>query len=71
MEKDGETHEAVTEKQKIQLKERLGEINKVLLTMEWDKKHNQLNIGMEDKYTELKAEHEKILAKINGDLNHP
>jgi len=58
--------EAITEQQRANLKERLGQINKQLLTFAWDKDHNQLNIGMESKYTELKAEHDKIMAKING-----
>jgi len=59
--------DSVSEQQKIELKEKLGDINKKLLTMEWDKKHNQLNSGMESKYTELKEEHDKIVKKINGE----
>ena len=58
--------EPVSEQKQTELKEKLGDINKKLLTMEWDKKHNQLNIGMESKYTELKTEHDKILKQING-----
>ena len=57
----------VNEKQIIELKERLSNINKRLLTLEWDKKHNQLNAGMEEKYAELKAEHDKLVAEINED----
>jgi len=58
--------EPVSDQKRVKLKEKLGDINKKLLTMEWDKKHNQLNIGMESKYTELKAEHDKILKQIDG-----
>ena len=57
---------SLTEQQRAELKEKLGEINKKLLTMEWDKEHNQLNAGMESTYTELKTEHDKIVAQING-----
>ena len=56
----------ISDQKQVELKEKLGDINKKLLTMEWDKKHNQLNIGMESKYTELKAEHDKILKEIDG-----
>jgi hypothetical protein len=57
--------EPVSDQKRVELKEKLGDIKKKLLTMEWDKKHNQLNIGMESKYAELKAEHDKILKQIN------
>ncbi|MBN2454161.1 hypothetical protein JXB11_01305 [Candidatus Woesearchaeota archaeon] len=33
----------------------LSEVRKRLLTLEWDKKHNQLNAGMESHYEELKT----------------
>ncbi|MAG16314.1 hypothetical protein CMO88_04590 [Candidatus Woesearchaeota archaeon] len=59
--------EELSEQKRIELKEKLNEIDKRLLTMEWDKRHNQLNAGMEEKYTELKTEHDKLLAQINGD----
>jgi len=67
VDKDTEAkQEEATERQQSELKEKLSDINKRLLTLEWDKKHNQLNAGMEEKYTELKAEHDKLLAQING-----
>ena len=47
------------------MKERLNEIKKKLLTLEWDKDHNQLNFGMQGKYSELKEEHSKLTAMIN------
>ncbi|MBS3132780.1 hypothetical protein J4470_01445 [Candidatus Woesearchaeota archaeon] len=59
--------ESISDQKRVELKEKLGDINKKLLTMEWDKKHNQLNAGMEPKYAELKEEHDKILKKINGE----
>ena len=58
--------EKVTEQQRARLKEKLNEIDKKLLTMEWDKQHNQLNMGVESKYVELKAEHDKLLEQINN-----
>lgn len=61
-----QAEDSISEQQRTKLREKLGDINKKLLTMEWDKKRNQLNVGMETKYTELKEEHEKILAKINA-----
>jgi hypothetical protein len=62
-----EKQDSVSEKQRMELKEKLGDIDKKLMTMEWDKSHNQLNAGMESKYTELKEEHDKIIKKINGE----
>jgi len=38
------------------LKERFDYLKKRLLTLEWDKEHNQLNAGMEYKYEEFKKE---------------
>jgi len=57
---------SVSEEKRSELKEKLSEINKKLLTMEWDKDHNQLNAGMEVKYTELKTEHDKLQAQIDS-----
>jgi len=57
--------EELSEEQQTAIKEKLSDINKRLLTLEWDKKHNQLNAGMEVKYTELKAEHDKLIAQMN------
>ena len=62
-EKQTEASDGVT----LQLKEKLGEIDRQLLTMEWDKKQNQFNPGMESKYIQLKAEHDSITKKLNGE----
>ena len=66
MDNEDAKQEPVSDQKRTELKEKLGDINKKLLTMEWDKKRNQLNIGMESKYTELKAEHDKLLKQIDG-----
>ena len=63
---DAENTEKVSEQQRVKLKEKLGEIDKKILTMEWDKDHNQLNMGMESRYVELKAEHDKIVEQIKS-----
>lgn len=57
---------ALTEKQLSELKGRLEAVDKQLMTMEWDKEHNQLNAGVEEKYAQLKAEHDAITKKMNG-----
>ncbi len=66
--KDAGTKEdtPLTEKQVTELKQRLESVDKQIMTMEWDKEHNQLNSGVEEKYANLKAEHEKLTKKING-----
>ncbi len=67
--KDAETEQRespLTEKQVSELKGRLEAVDKQLMTMEWDKEHNQLNAGIEEKYAQLKAEHDAIVKKING-----
>ncbi len=67
--KDAETKQEdtpLTEKQRSELKERLESVDKQIMTMEWDKAHNQLNAGVEEKYANLKTEHEKLTRKING-----
>ncbi len=51
-----DANDAAENKQTEGMKERLSEVRKRLRTLEWDKKHNQLNAGMEAKYTELKEE---------------
>jgi|WetSurMetagenome_2_1015567.scaffolds.fasta_scaffold63131_6 hypothetical protein len=38
----------------------LDSIRKRLLTLDWDKKHNQLNAGMESSYNELKAKFKEL-----------
>lgn len=64
----GTRHEEtpLTEKQASELKERLESVDKQLMTMQWDKEHNQLNAGIEGKYAKLKAEHDSIVKKMNG-----
>lgn len=67
--KDAETEQGdapLTEKQVSELKGRLEAVDKQLMTMEWDKEHNQFNAGVEEKYAHLKAEHDAIVKKING-----
>jgi len=61
-----QTQEPVSEEQKAEIKEKLHEINKKLITMEWDKRHNQLNAGMESKYAQLQAEQDKLLKQMNS-----
>ena len=56
----------VSEQQMSQMKERLNELNRKIRTLEWDKDHNQLNFGMEGKYSELKEERIKLTERING-----
>ncbi len=51
----------------LQIKEKLGEVNRQLLTMDWDKRHNQFNPGMEAKYSQLKAEHDTLVKKLSGE----
>ena len=60
-----ESSKEISEPQMSRMKERLNEIKKKLLTLEWDKDHNQLNFGMQGKYSELKDEHSKLTAMIN------
>ena len=43
-----------------QIKAKLREVDRQLLTLQWDKDHNQLNPGMETKYSKLKTEKEKL-----------
>ena len=49
----------------VKLRERLGEVNRVLLTLEWDKQNNQLNPGMESKYQKLVTERKELNKKIS------
>lgn len=62
----GQDNNALTEKQLSELKGRLEAVDKQIMTMEWDKEHNQLNAGIEEKYAQLKAEHDAIVKKMNG-----
>ncbi len=62
----GQDNNPITEKQLSELKGRLEAVDKQIMTMEWDKEHNQLNAGVEEKYAQLKAEHDAIVRKMNG-----
>ena len=44
--------------------ERMVELKKRLLTLEWDKAHNQLNSGMAARFEELKTEYETLQKKL-------
>lgn len=46
--------------------ERLSDMRKTLLTLEWDKKHNQIHFGMEEKYNKLKEEYEALEKQLNA-----
>jgi hypothetical protein len=46
------------------LEQRLSELRKRVMTLEWDKSHNQLNSGMEEKYILIKAEFEALQKKV-------
>jgi hypothetical protein len=49
-----------------ELKEKLAELRKKILTFEWDKDHNQLNAGMESKFLQTKEEYEKLKKKADS-----
>ena len=49
---------------KASLKEKLGEIERQLMTLQWDKDRDQLNPGVEAKYSRLKTEKEELLRKL-------
>ena len=44
----------------MKIRERLNDVNRKLLTLEWDKRNNQLNPGMEAKYTKLRTERAEL-----------
>ena len=46
-----------------QTKERMDFLRKRLLTMEWDKRMNQFNAGMEEKFRDFKKEYEELSKK--------
>jgi hypothetical protein len=46
------------------------QIKKRLLTLEWDKKHNQLNAGMEGSVVSLKAKYKELEEQKAKLLNH-
>jgi hypothetical protein len=51
-----------------ELRERTSYLKKRILTLEWDKKHNQLNAGMELKFEEMKKEFAELEEKL-GSIN--
>ena len=48
------------------MKEKLRDMKKRLMTFEWDKSHNQLNSSMEMKYSQIKTECETLQKKVDG-----
>ncbi|MBI2143410.1 hypothetical protein HYU20_03665 [Candidatus Woesearchaeota archaeon] len=48
------------------MKEKLRDMRKRLMTFEWDKSHNQLNSSMEMKYSQIKTECEALQKKVDG-----
>ena len=48
------------------MKEKLSEFRKRIMTLEWDKSHNQLNSSMEAKYAQIKTECEALQKKVDG-----
>lgn len=48
-----------------QVAERMSEMRKILLTLEWDKNHNQIHVGMEEKYNKLKEEYASLENQLN------
>ena len=54
------------EQGKENIGEELREVRKRLLTLEWDKKHNQLNAGMESAYRELKERYKALTEKTGA-----
>jgi len=55
----------MSEQERNEIQERLSIIRKRILTMEWDKEHNQFNIGLQSRYDELKKEYEHYNAVLN------
>lgn len=48
------------------MKEKLRDMKKRLMTLEWDKSHNQLNSSMELKYSQIKVDFEALQKKVDG-----
>ena len=51
------------------IRERMSDMRKTLLTLEWDRRHNQIHIGMESRYNKLKEEYgalEKQLSELKA-----
>jgi len=47
------------------LDEKLAELRKKVMTLEWDKSHNQLNSSMESKYMQIRTEFEILQKKVD------
>ena len=48
------------------MKEKLRDMKKRLMTFEWDKSHNQLNSSMEMKYSQIKVECEALQKTVDN-----
>ena len=48
------------------MEEKLYDLRKRLMTLEWDKSHNQLNSSMEAKFAEIRTECEKLQKVVDG-----
>ena len=48
------------------MEEKLYELRKRIMTLEWDKSHNQLNSSMEMKYAQAKTELEALQKQVDG-----
>src|SRR3989338_7027284 len=48
-----------------EMKDKLSELRKRIMTLEWDKSHNQLNSSMEAKYAQIKTECEALQKKVD------
>ena len=48
------------------MEEKLSDLRKRIMTLEWDKSHNQLNSSMEAKYGQIKTECEALQKKVDG-----
>lgn len=48
------------------MKEKLRDMKKRLMTFEWDKSHNQLNSSMEMRYSQIKTECETLQKRVDG-----
>ena len=46
------------------MKEKLLDLKRQIMTLEWDKSHSQLNSGMEAKYIQVKAAYESLSKEV-------
>ena len=53
---------------KKEISDRLDYLKKNILTLEWDKRHNQLNRGMERRFEELKKEYDELRQKLGAEV---